>query len=326
MSFLKPSSGRSRGLTVTLNARRDSMARFSYLNDFKDFRVFISTPGDFPLLLQKGFFIPPGHHTLVAITPTILESDLSLQGVDPLERKCLFPHENQSMVLFETYSQSNCFLECSLNQTHKSLILDNTGSCTMWYLPFLYNDSICTTTKMNKFKDYFEKINSNEYCQHCLPDCSSVTYKHFETSERIRICDEKNFGVSPFCQYLDFQHSAMPSHWIDQAIDMLGAEKFQNYLNLSARKNYGSPYLWQQTKYDAFTDDIAVVSFFFPSQRSLKLLTQASQTWATYFSSVGGISGLLISFSLITVFEIIWLQIQGLIILIKRIDVKSVLR
>ena len=323
MSFLNPSSGRSRGLMVTLNARSDSMPRYSYLSDFKGFRVLLSTPGEFPLLQQKGFVVPLGHHTLVAMTPTILDSDSSLYDVAQENRNCLFSDENEFMIDFEKYSQSNCFLECSLEQTHKNMMLYNNQSCTMWYLPFLYNDSICTTDNRDKFRHYFESVNSNEFCQHCLPDCSSVVYKHFITSEKIRPCDEKNFGVSPFCQYFDFQHSLSPSHWIHLAIAELGAEKFQNYLNMSARRNYGDPYLWRQTAYDAYTDDIAVVSFFFPNQRSLKILTQASQTWTTYFAAVGGLSGLLIGFSLITVYEIIWLQMQACFFLYQKLNLKS---
>ncbi len=326
MTFLKPSSGRSRGLTVTLNAHRDNMGRFSYLSDFKDFKILVSTPGDFPLLLRRGFYVPVGHHTLVAITPTILDSDVSLYDVAQQDRKCLFPHENELMVVFENYSQSNCFLECSLEQTHNSLLSDNADPCTMWYLPSLYNDSICVTNARDKFRHYFENVNLNENCQQCLPDCSNVIYKHSKTSEKIRQCDEKNFGVSPFCQYLDYQQSPIPSHWIDQAIETLGVEKLQNYLNLSSKRNYGSPYVWQQTTYDAFTDDIAVISFFFPNQRNLKVLTQASQTWATFFSSVGGISGLLIGFSLITVFEIFWLQMQGFFFLYQKLNYKTLLR
>lgn len=319
MSFLRPSSGLSRGLKVILNARRDNLTRYSYPTDFKDFRVLLSTDGDFPLLLKKGFSVSPGYHTLVAITPTVVDSDPSLQEVATQDRHCHFPHENDSMSVFPTYSQSNCFLECSLRKSHERLLEDNLKPCAMWYLPFLYDDNICAENKRNKFKYYFENTNLNMYCSHCKPDCSSVKYSRYVTSEKIRPCDEKNFGVSHFCQYKDFQNAPSPSHWIDQAMDKLGVEKFQNYSYLSARRNYGSPYLWRQTTYNSFTDDIAIVSFFFPSQRNLKILVQASQTWATYFSTVGGTSGLLVGVSIITVFEIVWLQITGFLILYRRV-------
>jgi len=100
-------------------------------------------------------------------------------------------------------------------------------------------------------------------------------------------------------------------------MDELGVEKFQNYLKLSSRRNYGSPYVWRQTSYDAFNDDISVVSFFFPTQRSVKFLSQASQTWTTYFSLVGGISGLLIGLSLITLFEIVMVIFTSLVLLFQ---------
>ena len=57
---------------------------------------------------------------------SISSSDPAIESVPPEKRKCLFPHE-KSLDLFESYSFSNCQLECSLQQAA------NTTRCLPWF-------------------------------------------------------------------------------------------------------------------------------------------------------------------------------------------------
>jgi len=82
------------------------------------------------------------------------------------------------------------------------------------------------------------------------------------TPEKVRPCDEKNFGVSHFCQSKGYKNSTHPIHWFDQAMKQLGVEYFKDNPGVSDKRNYGSPYVWHQTKYDAHSDDIPVIRFF----------------------------------------------------------------
>lgn len=305
----------TRGLTVTLNNHRDKLERFTYLSSFKGFKIYVSTPNEFPLLNQRGFVAPVGHRTLVALTPTVFEGDSSLEYVDVEHRKCLFSYESSTLTAFTEYSQSNCFLECAIKQIHELFLNNLTQPCIIWSLPIIYRDPICDDYTNNMFKNAFKNINVGKSCQHCLPDCSTIKYSHFVTTEKFRPCDEKNFGVSPFCKLKDLHNSTFPSHWLDQTMRQLGYEKFKDKFQMSAQRNYGNPYSWGQTVYDSFADDIAVVSFFYPSQRCMKIFKQASQTWAGYFATVGGASGLLIGVSAISLFELIWTFVRFVIIL-----------
>lgn len=266
VSFLKPTFGLAIGLTVTLNNHRDKLARFSYTSSFKGFKIFISTPNDFPLLNQKGFIAPTGHRSLIALTPTVFEADSSLKNIDVVHRKCLFSSESSTLSAFTEYSQSNCFLECALKIIHGILLHNMTQPCIIWSLPTIYGDPVCDDFTNNKFKNILRDINFGKSCQYCLPDCSTIKYSHFVTTEKFRPCDEKNFGVSTFCKLSDLlSNSTFPSHWIDQAMRQLGYEKFTDKFQISAQRNYGNPYSWRQILYDSFADDIAVISFFYPS-------------------------------------------------------------
>jgi len=156
------------------------------MSDFKGFKAYISSNDEFPLLMQKGFSVPYGHHTLVALTPTLYDTDSSLQDIPSESRKCLFPFENDVMTIFEKYSQNNCFLECALQQTYKSIIANDSNLCTMWYLPMYGNSSICGSASRKNFVSYFDNINFAHQCKHCLPDCAATKYSHFITSEKFR--------------------------------------------------------------------------------------------------------------------------------------------
>lgn len=58
--------------------------------------------------------------------------------------------------------------------------------------------------------------------------------------------------------------------------------------------------------YDAFQRDIAVINFFFSQPVAMELVSAPSMTWAQYVSSVGGLLGLFIGFSLISGVEILY--------------------
>jgi hypothetical protein len=50
-----------------------------------------------------------------------------------------------------------------------------------------------------------------------------------------------------------------------------------------------------------------MLSIFFDSPTVLEFSTKNSRTWIDFISAVGGNGGLFIGFSLVTIFEILWL-------------------
>ena len=64
------------------------------------------------------------------------------------------------------------------------------------------------------------------------------------------------------------------------------------------------------TEYNAYTEDIAVVQVFFEPAAVFLFGSQPSQTWIDYFSTVGGLLGLCIGISIVTVIELVWLALS----------------
>ena len=62
--------------------------------------------------------------------------------------------------------------------------------------------------------------------------------------------------------------------------------------------------------YDAYDEDIAMVQVFFEPSAVFLFGSDSSQTWVDFFATVGGLLGLCIGVSIITIVEILWLCLR----------------
>ena len=62
----------------------------------------------------------------------------------------------------------------------------------------------------------------------------------------------------------------------------------------------------QDSTYDAFEKDIAVVKFYFEKNGVVQFKRRASNNWSDFMSQVGGNAGLGVGFSIISAMEIIY--------------------
>ena len=74
---------------------------------------------------------------MVALSATRIDADEAIRALDPKARNCRFPDETEDLVLYSSYSQLNCFLECSLLDARKKLKEQNNVTCTPWNFPFI---------------------------------------------------------------------------------------------------------------------------------------------------------------------------------------------
>jgi len=62
--------------------------------------------------------------------------------------------------------------------------------------------------------------------------------------------------------------------------------------------------------YESYQEDIIHLNVYFDQTTALQFKTQASLSWLEYFANIGGLLGLCIGLSIVTVFEIVWLMIK----------------
>jgi len=327
---LSSKAGTNMGLEVTLDAHTDLMDAFSIQSNFDSFTVLVLSPTDFPLTNQRGFRVKRGFHNIVAMSGTIISADDSLRSVTPENRGCLFADE-YPLKLYNSYSQTNCLFECTLNYSQEIVRAENNKSmvCTPWYYPFIDEEqNTCDPWLARNVSSHMEANVLDTYCSPCLPDCNNFLYRHTLSQEPFRPCDDFNFGVTPLCNLENMDPTQKPVLWGEQVISQLNTgiyddTQIPDYMSAIPTNKRVIKNAWSlvnttllsstSTDYDAYQRDIAVVSVFFDSPTVWQFSTQSSSTWIVFFGNVGGLYGLCIGFSIATVVEIVWLIIRIII-------------
>jgi hypothetical protein len=306
--------GIAKGLTLILDAHTDLLAASSVASDFKGFFGLITGKGDYPMVYSNGFLIRPGHTNFVALSASMIEADNDLRSLEPWRRKCIFNDETQNLTLHREYSQAKWNLECALHCAHSETLKKFNTSCIPWHFPTKESNPRVCDPWMAKFFRFATFSAPQSECDHCLPSCSVTYYRHSVTSSPFRQCDDLNIGLSYICK-LDGKKISDPKIWANQIISKYGKNppKYISRIVTNRRKflsGNDSILSIVPADYDAYEEDIAVVSVFFESPAVFLYRSQHSQTWIDFFSAIGGLLGVCFGFSFVTIAELIWLCIH----------------
>ena len=141
-----------------------------------------------------------------------------LRSLPPWRRNCIFEDETLNLTLHKEYSQTNCFLECSLRTAQEQLQLKNNKSCSPWFFPTNKSSSaVCDPWESLDFlTEMYDTPDDN--CNYCLPSCSYTIYQPSVTALPFRRCDDSNMGVTDLCN-LDDKTIPEPKMWARQVRD-----------------------------------------------------------------------------------------------------------
>ena len=109
-----PEAGRTKGLTLILDAHSDMVSGGTVSQDFDGFFAIIDGSNQFPTTTRKSVLIRPGHENIVAINAVDVKADKGIQMIDVEKRNCYFP-DDKLMNFHKEYSQANCILECQID-------------------------------------------------------------------------------------------------------------------------------------------------------------------------------------------------------------------
>lgn len=154
-------------------------------------------------------------------------------------------------------------------------------------------------------------------------DCRRVIYQHRLSAQKFRPCDEKNLGMSEFCNLENPGAMTKPQIWGQQVYNEYQqrcstppaflADIESNERTLESLTQI-DVFKTIDRAYNAFDQDIAMLSVFFDTPTVLQFGTQSRQGWIDFFSNVGGLLGLCIGMSIVTLIELLWLcsRLMGL--------------
>jgi hypothetical protein len=309
--------GRTKGLVLMIDAHSDLFAAGSVDTDYDGFLGLINPSGIFPQMVQEGFEIKPGHNNIIALTGSQIDADPDLRDLDPSDRKCYFPDENTNMKMMTNYSNLNCILECSIlyARSQMTTLGNDSQACIPWYFPSPVGTKVtfCDPWETLSFLGFMSRV-PDDQCTQCYPDCNNVIYETSIISVPFRRCDSYNLGISRLCN-LKSKTLPQPTKFASQ-IKTEYAERnltpaYINYMVSSVRQYAsklpdGDVFTQNPKNYDAFEKDIAMVQIFFSKSTVFQMGSQPRMTWIDYFSTVGGLLGLVLGLGIPSFIEIIW--------------------
>ena len=197
-------------------------------------------------------------------------------------------------------------------------VSNDSVACIPWFYPTPANLSlyVCNPWETVKFLGFMSKVPAG-VCQ-CLPDCSAIIYEPIIISTPLRKCDSSSLGVSKLC---DINNKALPQPTMFGSQAILEYERYgfsSSALNgvESSTRFYantlpnGDVFGTNPKNYSAFEKDIALVEVYFRKSNIFQMGRQARMNWIDYFSTVGGLLGLVLGMGIISIIELIWVCLR----------------
>lgn len=155
-----------------LKTSNDLLSGHCLGNEGDGLRVHIHSADEVPRIRKHFHYIPFDHDVHLTIYPNIIKTDASLiENYSKEQRKCIADNEQNGLVFFKKYSQSNCHLEKFVIRTVQRC------GCALYWMPRFNQTKVCSfwkeqTCVLGLQGDRGETDLENE----CLPSCNSITY------------------------------------------------------------------------------------------------------------------------------------------------------
>ncbi|KAJ6635968.1 Pickpocket protein 19 [Pseudolycoriella hygida] len=266
------------GLRVQLQLKDD--LRIPNLTTSSGILIMVNHPFSWP---NSAYFIPKGTSTAVIIKPSYSYTTSAVRSLLPSVRQCLYPDEMEEytyQTLPETlYFRANCLSECRQRQMIKNC------NCTVDFLYPSADYAKCNFSSLRCLYDYNCKfsfnIENSEMEKLTIPltlvlalfnyERPPAGNQYFSDEEEGIICD-----CLPECESIDYGFNVSPIKRVTNDID------------------------------DAITVDI-----HFQQSTMVKYRTDVDFDWLDLMVAFGGIAGLFLGCSLISVAEFVFYLVIG---------------
>ena len=237
------------------------------------------------------------------MTPQFIETSKEFDDLNPLKRKCRFPHEIYGLKTVKKYSKTACEHECAFMKAV------SVCKCTPWY----YKNNATTLPICEMFGGYcFDKVMSTRkfYKQcpdyHCFEDCNEMQLsweKSFQPINIEKICK----GGSVLQEYLMKSAKQHFPHDRYKRLTTGDKEKIAQqfiYLDNTMKNGNESDHYVTLCK-DFVKKYVAIVTVETPTDEITKTLRDLKVTWMDKIGIIGGTLGLFTGVSMISIITII---------------------
>lgn len=261
-------AGNELGLSVMVDNQIEKY--FLTSGSFVGSKVLVHHPEDFPLVRDRGFVIGPGQEVFVGVDGADVYSTLDAKTVDAIKRKCYFRDE-RTLDYYTNYTRSNCLLECSFK------FIKSVCGCVPYYFPNNGLSSICGLKDLACLKNASSTLKSLYYASLADVEVMQLLQKKGIDCNCPAACAETSYKIevssAPF--------PSEPAFW-----------KMKN-----KRTKMGMDY---------FRDEVSLLHVFFKSEFIVQYKRDQLYGIEDLVSNIGGLMGLCLGFSLLSVVELIY--------------------
>lgn len=267
------SSGENGGLKFDIWRKISEVKRSSSHN--KGFKLFLHLPCELPQFDKRYYRFPLGKSATIIVSPMMTVTE-SLKSYDTETRQCYFKKEKE-LRLFKTYTRPNCQIECLVNYALKIC------NCVPFSLPRLEGNKTCDSNRSEK----------------CFLEAKSAMIRdNMEISLNTSVLSDDR-GKLGTCDCLP----ACTSLQYDVEISYDDIRSFGPYANIKWVSNYSTS---SNNQFPFCRAIRSAVSIFFKDDDFI--FTKRSEMFnsAYVIGSFGGLLGLFMGVSIISLFEIIY--------------------
>ena len=199
----------------------------------------------------------------------------------------------------------NCLFECSLLKAKEKY------NCIPWFFPISDEPTnICNPWEAHDFLYYMNSITGGK-CQNCLPECTNTIYDTSIITMPFRVCDLVNMEMSFLCKMSQSFRKPNPKKFSSQFdsyhFTSVVAHTTGEYNLMNQDRNI---FMQNKQHYDAFDIDVATVEIYFKKSSAIQMGRQSKMNWIDYFSTVGGLLGLVLGMGFVSFIELFWLLLR----------------
>ncbi|XP_011872444.1 PREDICTED: sodium channel protein Nach-like [Vollenhovia emeryi] len=260
--------GIERGLTVVMDPLLDDY--FSSILPIKGWKVIVFNPTDYPDMTTGGvteIFATPLSETFVDITTTAFISTEIVHSFSRQKRNCIFSDEDSPMYSDTMYTYSDCIVDCKVYNIQKVC------GCRPFFYP-----------RRSKSDWSWRVCNSEDL--NCLAKYKSKWLTIFPYD------DEGNI--------FRLEKNALHCRNCYPACNDVSYDVFTWKSNMSPG-GYNTNLLWNYN-----VTDEGVLHVYFSKYGTIRLKQDVAFYWYELMSDIGGICGVFIGFSFISIVEILY--------------------
>ncbi|XP_017046078.1 pickpocket protein 28 isoform X2 [Drosophila ficusphila] len=262
------SAGARSGIFLALQSFKQEVD-YACRGPVQGFKVLLHAPDDVPQVSKQFVRIPMGKEVLIAVKPSMITMSSGIAEYHPLRRQCFLSHE-RSLRFFKVYTESNCQLECLANFT-----LTKCG-CVKFSMPRNMDMPVCGEDKI--------------YCYDRAE--RQLLVREFKRVRALNAAREDARGVESACNCMPACTSLVYNTEISQANfdleEMLLAEGDTEFL----QEYPGS--------------QMSRLSIYFKQSQFITSKRSELYGMTEFLANCGGIFGLFMGFSILSMVEMIY--------------------